>query len=290
MRPLLLDSTAAHLTAALFDRLHDGRTGSAAHRPRCPGARARPRCAPARGAPQQSHPGGLARAARGLAGAASAHDVCRSRRRPALHGGRPVLPERPVQRRRLQPPRRRSCARRADDGEDAAGGRDRNRRASRWSSTHCRRSSIACCSRRLPRADAQFSVAEYCKAYRRAGNFPLRRRQIKLIGEVGRSARPLRAKADGAHGARDDAAAGAPRGHGSACRTSSSADSPRSAPCAERRRSCATIDERETHDHGVDRRRRVGRVSRSARIPALGPGTAARLTSGLVQQLGRAAP
>ncbi|MET0204196.1 MAG: hypothetical protein ABW276_07795 [Casimicrobiaceae bacterium] len=38
---------------------------------------------------------------------------------------------------------------------------------------------------RLPRADAQFSVAEYCKAYRRAGNFPLRRRQIKLIGEVG---------------------------------------------------------------------------------------------------------
>jgi len=38
---------------------------------------------------------------------------------------------------------------------------------------------------RLTRADAQFSVAEYCKAYRRAGNFPLRRRQIKLIGEVG---------------------------------------------------------------------------------------------------------
>ena len=38
---------------------------------------------------------------------------------------------------------------------------------------------------RLPRADAQFSVAEYCKAYRRAGNFPLRRRQIKLIGDVG---------------------------------------------------------------------------------------------------------
>lgn len=38
---------------------------------------------------------------------------------------------------------------------------------------------------RLPRADAQFTVAEYCKAYRRAGNFPLRRRQIKLIGEIG---------------------------------------------------------------------------------------------------------
>ena len=40
---------------------------------------------------------------------------------------------------------------------------------------------------RLPRADAQFSVAEYCKAYRRAGNFPSRKRQIKLIGEVGAS-------------------------------------------------------------------------------------------------------
>jgi hypothetical protein len=40
---------------------------------------------------------------------------------------------------------------------------------------------------RLPRADAQFSVSEYCRAYRRAGNFPLRRRQIKLIGEVGAS-------------------------------------------------------------------------------------------------------
>jgi len=38
---------------------------------------------------------------------------------------------------------------------------------------------------RLPRAGAQFTVAEYCKAYRRAGNFPLRRRQIKLIGEIG---------------------------------------------------------------------------------------------------------
>jgi hypothetical protein len=38
---------------------------------------------------------------------------------------------------------------------------------------------------RLPRADGHFSVLEYCKAYRRAGNFPLRRRQVKLIGEVG---------------------------------------------------------------------------------------------------------
>jgi len=38
---------------------------------------------------------------------------------------------------------------------------------------------------RLPRADGHFSVLEYCKAYRRAGNFPLRRRQVKLIGEIG---------------------------------------------------------------------------------------------------------
>ena len=38
---------------------------------------------------------------------------------------------------------------------------------------------------RLPRADGNFSVHEYCKAYRRAGNFPLRRRQVKLIGEIG---------------------------------------------------------------------------------------------------------
>lgn len=38
---------------------------------------------------------------------------------------------------------------------------------------------------RLPRADATFTVAEYCKAYRRAGNYPLRLRQIALIGEVG---------------------------------------------------------------------------------------------------------
>ena len=38
---------------------------------------------------------------------------------------------------------------------------------------------------RLPRADGHFNVLEYCKAYRRAGNFPLRRRQIKLIVDVG---------------------------------------------------------------------------------------------------------
>ena len=38
---------------------------------------------------------------------------------------------------------------------------------------------------RLPGADAQFSVAQYCSAYRHAGNFPARRRQIQLIGEVG---------------------------------------------------------------------------------------------------------
>lgn len=38
---------------------------------------------------------------------------------------------------------------------------------------------------RLPRADGYFTVAEYCKAYRRAGNYPARERQIKLIGDVG---------------------------------------------------------------------------------------------------------
>lgn len=38
---------------------------------------------------------------------------------------------------------------------------------------------------RLPRADGYFTVAEYCKAYRRAGNFPLRHRQIKLIVDIG---------------------------------------------------------------------------------------------------------
>jgi hypothetical protein len=38
---------------------------------------------------------------------------------------------------------------------------------------------------RLPRADGHFNVLEYCKAYRRAGNIPMRRRQIKLIVDVG---------------------------------------------------------------------------------------------------------
>ena len=37
----------------------------------------------------------------------------------------------------------------------------------------------------LPRADAQFSVEDYCRAFRRAGRWPDRRRQIELIGEVG---------------------------------------------------------------------------------------------------------
>jgi hypothetical protein len=38
---------------------------------------------------------------------------------------------------------------------------------------------------RLPRADGPFSVAEYCRAYRRAGNLPARHRQIELIGTIG---------------------------------------------------------------------------------------------------------
>lgn len=38
---------------------------------------------------------------------------------------------------------------------------------------------------RLPRADGHFSVLDYCKAYRRAENFPMRRRQVKLIVDVG---------------------------------------------------------------------------------------------------------
>jgi len=37
----------------------------------------------------------------------------------------------------------------------------------------------------LPRADAQFTVEDYCRAFRRAGRVPERRRQIELIGEVG---------------------------------------------------------------------------------------------------------
>jgi len=37
----------------------------------------------------------------------------------------------------------------------------------------------------LPRADAQFTVEDYCRAFRRAGRLPDRKRQIELIGEVG---------------------------------------------------------------------------------------------------------
>jgi hypothetical protein len=40
---------------------------------------------------------------------------------------------------------------------------------------------------RLPSGDGPFSVADYCRAYRRAGNLPARRAQIRLIGEIGRS-------------------------------------------------------------------------------------------------------
>jgi hypothetical protein len=38
---------------------------------------------------------------------------------------------------------------------------------------------------RLPRADGHFTVPDYAKAFRRAGNFPLRRRQVRMIIEVG---------------------------------------------------------------------------------------------------------
>jgi len=37
----------------------------------------------------------------------------------------------------------------------------------------------------LPRADAQFTVEDYCRAFRCAGRVPERKRQIELIGEVG---------------------------------------------------------------------------------------------------------
>lgn len=48
----------------------------------------------------------------------------------------------------------------------------------------------------LPRADGQFTVAEYCSAFRRAGELGARRRQIQLIDDVGRAldrfvARPM---------------------------------------------------------------------------------------------------
>ncbi len=38
---------------------------------------------------------------------------------------------------------------------------------------------------RLPRADGVFNVAEYCAAYRAAGDYPRRDRQRELIGRVG---------------------------------------------------------------------------------------------------------
>jgi hypothetical protein len=38
---------------------------------------------------------------------------------------------------------------------------------------------------RLPRVDGRFTVADYCRAYRRAGGFAERLRQIRLIGQVG---------------------------------------------------------------------------------------------------------
>jgi hypothetical protein len=39
---------------------------------------------------------------------------------------------------------------------------------------------------RLPRADGQFSVADYCKAYCKMGKRTERERQIRLIGEIGK--------------------------------------------------------------------------------------------------------
>ncbi len=38
---------------------------------------------------------------------------------------------------------------------------------------------------RLQRADGQFSVAEYCRAYRRMAKRPERERQTRLVGEIG---------------------------------------------------------------------------------------------------------
>jgi hypothetical protein len=37
----------------------------------------------------------------------------------------------------------------------------------------------------LPKTSGLFTVAEYCEAYRRAGDFPLRKRQFELIQNVG---------------------------------------------------------------------------------------------------------
>jgi hypothetical protein len=39
----------------------------------------------------------------------------------------------------------------------------------------------------LPLAETRFTVADYCRAYRRAGNVPARQRQIRLIVEIGRA-------------------------------------------------------------------------------------------------------
>ncbi|MEP7181694.1 MAG: hypothetical protein ABI886_05880 [Betaproteobacteria bacterium] len=38
---------------------------------------------------------------------------------------------------------------------------------------------------RLPRADGQFSVPEYCRGFRKMGNRPARERQVALIVEIG---------------------------------------------------------------------------------------------------------
>ena len=38
---------------------------------------------------------------------------------------------------------------------------------------------------RMPRPDGRFSVAEYCRAFRKMGRRPERERQIALIGEIG---------------------------------------------------------------------------------------------------------
>ena len=40
---------------------------------------------------------------------------------------------------------------------------------------------------RLPRPDGRFTVAEYCRAFRRMGHRPERERQIAFIGEIGRA-------------------------------------------------------------------------------------------------------
>ena len=62
---------------------------------------------------------------------------------------------------------------------------------------------------RLPRADGQFSVAEYCKAYARMGKRAERERQIRLIGEIGGGIAEFVRKPFLLHGPADDAATGA---------------------------------------------------------------------------------